>query len=362
MALSIQHDVPLAPRTTLGVGGVARFFVSVENLEDLKVASHFAKEKNLPFFILGGGSNVLFPDEGYDGLVIEVALRGISREEKGESMHVGVAAGEVWDSLVALAVEEGWWGIENLSGIPGLVGAAPVQNINAYGTSVAESVVAVEAYNLATDTSRIFSSEECQFSYRDSFFKSKEGSTYLITKVSLCLTHKGHMNTGYRSASQSMARYFEERGITHPSISDVRSAVLIIRKRIGMLAGMYQSVGSFFKNAIVSKKDFEKVLQQVEERHAEVGARLSPWHWVLPDEKVKISSAFLMECTPYNKTAFAKERFRDTVGISPLHTLSLINCGGATAKDIHDFATRIQETVHREFGVLLEPEAVIVKQ
>ncbi len=356
MPPSVVQNVPLASRTTLGVGGSAEYFAEVRESSELRAVLVWAREKGLPVTVLGGGSNVLIADAGIPGLVVCPKLLGISyAAQSPESVIVTAGAGEDWDELVHSVTGRGLWGIENLSGIPGTVGAAPVQNINAYGASVADVTMRVSGLTLSGEPFS-FTQSECRFGYRDSIFKVEEGRDHIITEVVFRLTRTRHAETSYRSSSQSIARYLTERGIEAPVPGDVREAVLRARKNIGMLSGMFRSAGSFFKNTVVSAGEFQRVLRTVSERHAEKGEKLAPWHWDLPDGTVKISTAFLMECTPYNKTDFRDRTWNGAVGISPLHTLSLVNAGGATAKDIADFSDEIVRAVREEFSVRIEPE------
>lgn len=354
----IRENVRLAEHTTLGVGGNAQYFAEIATEEELMNAIEWANAERLKIMVLGGGSNVLIADDGVGGLVVQMGIQGIISEARGGvGEYVHVCAGELWDDVVVTATEErGLWGIENLSGIPGCVGAAPVQNINAYGASVSDVIVSVDAYHSITGEKRTFETGECNFGYRDSFFKTDEGSKYIIVRVTLKLTKEQQANTVYRSTSQSIQRFIESEGITAPTPSDVRRAVLSARKNIGMLPGMLKSAGSFFKNVILEKEEFAQLTKIIEGSYAEKAERLAPWHWPLPNEQEKVSTAFLMECTQYNKSDFNGKTFNNTVGISPLHTLSLINCGNACARDISAFASEIIAEVKNKFGVIIEPE------
>jgi len=356
--LVIQKNIPLAPLTTFGIGGAAEFFTEVHSEEELTEAAQWAKKYGHRMSILGGGSNVLITDVGIEGLVVHMNIDGIEYTE-GDDTHVlaTVGAGVSWDELVATTVEKELWGIENLSGIPGTVGGAVVQNINAYGVTIGTRVVSVETVHIPTRTQKTFQPDECMFSYRNSFFKELGvGKEYVITKVRLSLSKKTAVHATYKSASQSMQSYFEAHHITEPTPEDVRQAILEIRTRIGMVEGAYKSAGSFFINPIVSEEVFKQVLASVEEKFRAKSEQYTPWYWVLDTGEVKISAAFLMECTPYNKTAFIGKTFNGTVGISPLHTLSLVNCGNATASDVEHFAKEIVAAVQKEFGVTLTSE------
>ena len=359
----IKHDVVLAPYTTFKIGGKAEMFAIAKTEAELLELARFAAEQNLPVTILGGGSNVLISDDGITGLVIKVETRGVDYEPvvAPDDAVVTVGAGMSWDELVRNTTEKNLWGLENLSGIPGTVGGAIVQNINAYGVTIADMVSKVTALHLPSQTMRRFAPNECGFEYRNSWFKqSGAGRDYAILKVSLRLSTAKKMQAEYRSSSQSIETYLKERDITEPTPSDMREAILHIRSRIGMLEGMYQSAGSFFKNPIVTKSDFAGVADVVESGHAEISAKFTPWHWPVGEDKEKISAAFLMECTPYNKTNFAGQNYNGTVGISPVHTLSVINLGNAGASDVREFTKKISDTIEEKFGITFESEVRVL--
>lgn len=353
----IFKDVPLARYTTFGIGGSAEYFAPVQDWAALKEALMFASAEDLAVTVLGGGSNVLITDAGISGLVIKNDIDGVVYEEQDDATLVHAGSGISWDGLVAETVEKGLWGIENLSGIPGTVGGGVVQNINAYGVTLADVVESVEALDIQTGKNKIFSRAACAFAYRTSYFKkSGGGKNFVITQVTLRLSKVSRLQMSYKSASQRMQDYFATHSITNPRSADVRAAVLEVRARIGMLPGQYKSAGSYFINTIVSSEAFERLAAVVREKYASKAADFSPWHWELPDGTVKISTAFLMECTPFNKTDFRAQCHNGTVGISPLHTLSLINVHNATAADVTAFAHIISEKVQHEFGVQLETE------
>ncbi len=266
-----------------------------------------------------------------------------------------------WDKLVLNTVKKNLWGLENLSGIPGTVGGAIVQNVNAYGVTVADMVTEVIALHLPSGKSRRFTPTECGFEYRNSFFKpAGAGKEYAIIKVSLRLSATRKLQTEYRSSSQSIDAYLKERGVHEPTPTDMQEAILHIRSRIGMLEGMYQSAGSFFKNPIVSKTIFEKVEHTVRQEHETVSSKFEPWHWSVGEGHEKISAAFLMECTPYNKTGFAGKNYNDVVGISPAHTLSVVNLGQARASDVLAFTKIISDTIKEKFGIEFESEVCVL--
>ncbi len=346
---TIQEHIPFAPYTTLKVGGLARYFVEVASVDDAREAIAFAREKNLPIFVLGGGSNIVLCDDGFSGLVILNSIKKFVTESQGKQTIVRAGAGEEWDTVVERTVAQGLSGLESLSGIPGRVGAAPVQNIGAYGASVASAIVAVHALDLTTGEEKIFSNAECEFAYRDSMFKSMYAGRYLITEVAFALTSNGMPNiSGYHD----LEKYFT--GRPAPSLAEFRNAVIEIRARKGMVIRpeyeSYRSVGSFFMNPIIPAAQFEKVKVAVEAEQESS----APWFWE-QGAMVKVSAARLIE-----RAGFPKG-FRDgAVGISPKHTLAIIATDGATAGDVVRFARKIQDTVEEKFGVLLKPEAQCV--
>lgn len=356
--IEVIKDVKLNTYTTFKIGGPAEYFVVVKNTDKVKEALQFAQDKKMPVHVLGGGSNLLVSDEGVKGLVIKNEIMGLTLTEKdGEDVIVSVGAGFNWDELVKVTTEKGLWGLENLSGIPGTVGGAIVQNINAYGVTIADMVTEVMAINKHTRELVAFDPECCQFKYRDSFFKHDGlGKDYIVTEVKLRLSRSPLAQTTYRSSSQSIANNLRQKNITNPTPTDIREAVLFVRGRIGMLEGMYQGAGSFFKNPILDRAVFDQVINKVNANHAEKSAQFAPWHWSVEDDKEKISAAFLMECTQFNKTSFSKESYNGTVSISPLHTLSVINLGRATAVDVRSFVEKISNTIEKEFGIKLESE------
>lgn len=357
MPEGIIEKVSLAPYTTLHIGGVADYLCEVGSVEELEKVCQWAKQTSIPLMVLGGGSNVLISDEGFRGLVVQIKIKGVSViEESDTEVHVRVGAGESWDSFVAYTVKQGWSGLENLSGIPGTVGASPVQNINAYGASVADSVVSVEVLDTNEGVIKNVSHAECQFGYRDSIFKQAVGASYIVTAVTFKLMPAASANLSYRSSSQSIARYLAEKNISNPTLTDIRAAILYARSNIGMLEGQFRSAGSFFKNTIVSKKDFEFIAQVVSIQFPELGEKMSPWHWELPTQEVKVSSAFLMECSPFNKETYGNKRWNGVVGLSPRHSLSLVTEKGATANDVRIFAEEIIFAVKNIFNVTLEAE------
>lgn len=276
--LQIQENIPLFQFTTFHIGGPARFFVQVRTLEELREALHYAKDRSLKVLFLGGGSNMLVSDIGFPGLVIKVEFFGIEEVvDAGGRVVCMVGAGEHWDSLVLHVVDAGLWGIENLSGIPGTVGAAPVQNIGAYGTELKDSLLWVEAYDTEAHAIVTFTREECQFSYRQSVFK-RSGDRYCVLRVVFRLSNSGEANLSYKDLAEF---FIEER---KPSVAAVRDAVLSIRAKKFPDLTKEGTAGSFFLNPILS---------------IEEAARLRAIHPELPQypdaQGVKISLAWLLD-------------------------------------------------------------------
>jgi len=220
--------VPLAPCCTMGVGGPARWFVEAGDEPTVREAVEWAERRNLSLHVLGGGSNLLVADEGVDGLVVRIALRGVTTRMDRSGVEVTAAAGEPWDDLVCMAVERGWAGLECLSGIPGLVGATPIQNVGAYGQEVSDTILSVRALDRRDARIVTLAPPECEFGYRDSVFKSRMPGRYIVLAVSYRLARGGAPALGYDGVAQELAR----RGVQSPSLADVRQGVLAIRRSI----------------------------------------------------------------------------------------------------------------------------------
>ncbi len=332
--------IPLAPLTTLGIGGAARFFVEAESEDELIAAIQFAEERGLPVFILGGGSNVLVSDEGFPGLVVRVAIHGIEWSEQ-----VTVGAGENWDNFVRQCVERNLAGVECLSGIPGLVGGTPVQNVGAYGQEVSETITRVRAFDRQQKQIVELRNAECGFSYRTSIFNSTERNRYVVLAVSFALKTNGEPALRY----PDVKNYFAGRN-DQPSLAEIRQAIIEIRSRKGMVIVPddpdCRSAGSFFKNAIISVEAFAKL---------ETAANERPPSFPAADGKVKVPAAWLIEHAGFQR-GYAKGR----AGISSKHTLAIINRGSATASEVWALVNEIQERVAEKFGVWLMPEPIFV--
>ncbi len=245
--MTIEENIPLAPLTTFNIGGPAHYLAKVQSVDELKEALAFAKDKGVRTFFLGGGSNILVPDAGFDGLVIKIEIRGV--EEKGSLLSAG--AGESWDALVERAVKNNLWGIENLSGIPGTVGGAVVQNIGAYGQALSQTLEWVEVYDAEDGKERRLTKSDYQSGYRDSIFKRNAGR-FVVLRVALALHKDGQPDVSYKD----LAARFNDK---HPSLQEIRSAVLEIRAGKFPDLTVEGSAGSFFKNPVLPEAEAKKL-------------------------------------------------------------------------------------------------------
>jgi UDP-N-acetylmuramate dehydrogenase len=351
---SLLENVALAPLTTLGVGGEARFFVDASTEQQIASALDWAQRHGVFATILGGGSNVLVSDRGVDGLVIRVRVRGI--EERGSTDDSGkvlcdVGAGEELDRVVVYAIESGYGGLECLSGIPGYVGATPIQNVGAYGQEIADCVITVRVLDRATRRVEVLDNAACRFTYRNSMFKSEQRHRYVILAVTLALTPNGEPRVHY----PEIVRELSLRGGDPKSLADVRAVVLAVRRSKSMVIDSAdpnrRSVGSFFVNPMVSVEQADDV--EARARAAAFEAQPMPRYPV--GERVKLSAAWLIE-----RAGFPKGTTDGAVGISTRHALAVVNRGGATAAEILSFAKRVREAVIERFGVALTAEPVLI--
>lgn len=345
----LRERVPLAPLTTFGVGGPARWFAEAATEDDVRQALDEARRLDAPLFVLGGGSNLLVSDDGFDGLVLRVALKGVSEAPAGgdaKRVLITAAAGEDWDSLVALAVERSLGGVECLSGIPGTVGGTPIQNVGAYGQEVASVIRSVRLIDRATGVVTDRPGAACGFRYRESHFNTIERGRFIVLSVTYDLPRGAAPIVTYRD----VARLFAGRAAP-PTLAEVRAAVREIRRGKGMLltAGDpdCRSAGSFFKNPIIDEGDYDRVAGLV-------GGELPRFRGDASG-RVKLPAARLIEAAGFSK-GFALAG----AAISSRHTLALVNRSGATAADIVTLARTIRDGVRQRFGVTLSPEPVML--
>ena len=346
----VQENIPLAPLTTFRIGGPARFFVEAKSRGEVKEAVDFARARNLPLFILGGGSNLVISDAGWPGLVLKIAITGIERqpaEVDGKAIF-DVGVGESWDDFVSTAVAANCGGVECLSGIPGSVGGTPVQNVGAYGQEVSDTIESVEVFDLKDSQIRELCHEACGFAYRSSIFNTTERGRFIILRVMYALTPDAAPHLAY----VDLKRYFEGHA-TPPTLAEIREAVRQIRARKGMLIVEgdpdCRSAGSFFKNPIVTEHQAASV--------ALAAGADPPRFTARPDHpgSVKLPAAWLIE-----KAGFAKGYSLGRAAISAKHTLAIVNLGGATAAEILALADKIGSAVSGRFGIQLEMEPVML--
>lgn len=345
--IAIRHDVPLAPLTTLELGGAARHFVEVATREELVAALAWAEGAGVEVRILGGGSNVVIADRGVDGLVVHCRLRGREVDDAAESVRVRAAAGEPWDDLVAWAVAHDLVGIEALAGIPGSVGATPIQNVGAYGQEVADTIEAIEVLDRTRGAIELLPAAACGFAYRDSALR-RAPTRRVVLAVHFRLARARVAAPRYAELARALA------DIASPSASDVRDAVLRLRRSKSMVLDPgddnRRSVGSFFTNPIVTLDE----LAVIERAALDHGTADPVPRWPQPDGRVKLAAAWLIE-----QAGFPRGTRRGNVGSSSRHSLALVNHGGATTAELLAFAREIAAGVRARFAVALVPEPML---
>jgi len=362
------ENQPLAGFTTLGIGGPARWLVEAATEDDIAEAVQWAAGRGIDLFVLGGGSNLLVADRGFDGLVLRVGLRGVGVEAAHRASHdtqvlplaplaqddslivdrevrlYRAAAGENWDRFVERTVLDNCAGIECLAGIPGTVGGTPVQNVGAYGQEVASSIAGVRAYDREERAFVQLSAEQCGFAYRRSRFNSSDRGRYIVTRVDYRLTGGGAPTLRYADVQRALA------DVPAPSLADAAAAVRQIRQSKGMLLVEgdpdCRSAGSFFKNPVVSEEQVRTI--------ADAGGIVPP-RFPAGLGQVKLPAAWLIE-----QAGFAKGYARGAAGISSRHTLALVNRGGANAAEMLALADEIADAVESRFGIRLEREPVML--
>lgn len=348
----LKEHVSLAQMTTLGVGGPARFFCEATNADLICAGVKWAEKRGLPFFVLGGGSNVVISDRGFPGLVLRIRIRGIESYTEKDNVILTAGAGEEWDALVAKCVFNDWAGVECLSGIPGSVGATPIQNVGAYGQETSETLASVEAFDRATNDVVEIAASECRFGYRTSRFKTSDRDRFIITRVAYKLVQGGSPSIRYAE----LERYFAERAVKAPTLDETRDAVLAIRRRKAMVIDPNdtdsRSVGSFFVNPVVGGEEFTRI-SEVARRFIKEGESMPAFS--TSDGGTKLSAAWMIE-----RAGFHRGYVRGRVGISNKHALALINRGGAEASEIIEFAEEIKRRVREVFAVTLVPEPVMM--
>lgn len=338
--MTIEENVSLKEFAAFRIGGPARFFCRAKSAADLSEAVAFAAHKSIPFFILGGGSNLLISDAGFSGLVIKMEISGMHfRENSDGSWQAEVGAGENWDAFVAESVRRGLSGVENLSLIPGTVGAAPVQNIGAYGVEAKDSIISVEVFDPKTGKADILANTDCAFGYRDSIFKHEEGKHFIITRVTFRLRKDVPLKTDYKD----VAAYFAEKTISAPTLRELRDAIVAIRTKKLPDISQLGTAGSFFKNPVISEQKFAELREKYPELPsfpAEAGS-------------VKVPAAWLLD-----KVCGFKGIREGDAGVFENQALVLVNYGNASAAEIDALAKRMEKAVEEKTGIRLEREVV----
>lgn len=337
----IEEFIPLAQQTTFKIGGPARYLAHTTQDDDLYELADFAERAGMPVTVIGGGSNLLAPDEGFRGIVVRVANTTVDWHEDGDVVHAIVSAGVSWDTFVAAAVMRGFWGPENLSGIPGTLGGAVVQNIGAYGVELSNMIEWVEAFHLPSRVVKRFKQTDCAFGYRDSVWKHRGGDDFVILRAALRLSKRGVPNIAYKDLARNFAGVPTH--ILRPS--DIRHAVLEIRKGKFPDLSYYGTAGSFFKNPVVARDIFDRIFAQFPQ---------IPFYF-LDTQTVKLSAAWLIDIA----ADMRGKRIGD-VGTWMAQALVVVNYGNATARDVYAFAEMIKKTVQKKTGITLEPEVVIM--
>jgi len=356
--VNLRENVRLAPYTTLQLGGPARYFVECAGESEVRAALAYARELGLAVFVLGGGSNIVFGDAGFPGVVLRVAIGGIAFGEgdgPGGAPEISAGAGADWDTLVRGAVERGWTGVECLSGIPGTVGGTPIQNVGAYGQEVAETLVRVTCLDRATLERRTFTAAECEFGYRDSRFKRSDRGRYVVLDVTLRLRRDAPPRVRYPELRDAITRAGSlDAAAPAEAVRLVRQTVLALRRAKSMVLDPAdpnaRSAGSFFMNPVLSPAAFAEL-----ERRWQRAGGTSPIPSFPAGDAVKVPAAWLVE-----RAGFPKGYRLGGAGVSARHALALVNLGGTSA-ELLALAEAIQVGVEQRFGIRLECEPEVVR-
>ena len=334
-----QENISLKPYNTFSIPVSSHYFAEVFSPSALEELLKSALIKEQPLLILGGGSNLLFTKD-FDGLVIKMSIPGISEEIHGDEVLVTAGAGVVWNDFVNYCVQKGFAGVENLSLIPGTVGASPIQNIGAYGVELKDVFESCSAYEISTGKQRIFNHQDCRFGYRDSIFKNELKGQYIITEVRFRLSRVASINTQYGAIQEELVK----RGITHPTIADVSAVVSHIRVSKLPDPSTIGNAGSFFKNPVIEQEAFQKVFEKFPELV----------HYPAGNGKVKLAAGWLIEQCGF------KGKVVGQTGTWKNQALVLVNHGQASGQEVYSFSENIIDTVAARFGVRLEREVNIL--
>lgn len=341
MLMEIKEHVALKPYTTFTMGGEAAYFAELGSVGDIEEFARFSQKKNMPLFVLGGGSNVIFPDTAVPLCIGKIGIRGFevfSQDEESATLKVG--AGEEWDEVVERAVEWGLSGIEALSAIPGTAGATPVQNVGAYGQEIADTLVEVEALDLASGERTVIAAADCGFGYRDSNFKHTWKGKCVILSITLRLSKLAPCMPRY----PGVEAYFEKRNIKNPSLTQIRKAIIEVRKKKLPDPKEVASCGSFFKNPIVAEA-------KANELKKEYPGLVS---FPMPDGRVKLAAGWMLDHLGF------KGRQWGQIGVYPHNALVLVNTGNASKKELLAAVGDIVSNANKAYGVTLEVEPVLI--
>ena len=336
----LQEHVSLQAFNTFGVAAQARYYAHIADVQALEELPASPVWKEFPRLVLGGGSNILFVKD-FAGLVVHIGIKGIEKVVE-DSTHVWIRAGAGvdWHALVTYCVARDYGGIENLSLIPGTTGAAPVQNIGAYGVELSDVFESLEAFNLDTGKICTFSKQACSFGYRDSVFKNSLKGQYIITHVTLKLQKHPTFHISYGAIKTTL----EAMGVRVLSIHAISQAVIRIRQSKLPDPATLGNAGSFFKNPVIHTSQFEAL----KSKHPQIP------HYVQPNDQVKVPAGWLIEQCGW------KGQRRGRVGVHAQHALILVNHGGGTGITIYQLAQAIQQSVHHKFGIALTPEVNLI--
>ncbi len=351
--MQLKENYPLSKLTTMGVGGPAKFLAKVRTRADLLELSRLAEQKRLPFLVLGGGSNVIISDRGFEGLVAAMALKGVE-VLKQDKCHIWlkVGAGVELEELIKLCVRKKWWGLENLSLIPGTVGGLVIQNGGAYGQEIGELVEKVEVYDFKQWALKNFSAAACGFIYRSSSFKDEAPGRYVVLSVVLRLSKQPAPNLSYKDVKE----YFERRNLKSPQLKQIRRAIIKIRRNKLPDWRKTGSAGSFFKNILLEKKNYRALQHNIRvnfSRRESERLDFFKQHWQ-ENGKIKIPSAWLLDICGL------KGQSSGGAKIYEQQPLVIINGGQATARDIMRLVRIIRRKVFRLTGMVLEPEPRLI--
>ena len=355
----MKENVPLAPFTTFHIGGPARYFTEAQTIGKVEKALAFARANSLKLFVLGGGSNIVIADSGFDGLVLAVCIKGIKSEKKDNNIFVTVGAGVLWDDFVVWSIENKLFGLECMSGVPGTVGGAVVANVGAYGAQVSDTFVRAEVIDTQDENHKmqVINKDDCDFSYHDSMFGRTSGR-YIVLRATFALSTDATSTPSYKDNRFDMMKLAEELG-HNPTQTEVRDSVLNMREEKGSLImegrKSFKCAGSFFHMPFVSAEKYKKVEALAQKLDAEKEKNLRPWAWKQSDDTHKLAPGFLLEYTE-----FKKGFVNGNAGVSPLHTLSIINVENARASEIAELSRDMQNSVEKLFGIKLEREVEYV--